>query len=205
MTFNSTDLIRASARLNYSIGGPDLVNVMYFQMVSPSSLADALVVSDIGQVLELIYGPVVATLNSSVQFTDYTVKNETQDAAPIVAGWPTLTVGGSAIDALPSQVVGLITARTNKSRKQGRVNVSGMAETLVNGNTWIGGGLTNLVSMAAQLLLLHVATNGNYRYGVASQAVLPPRDIVNSWDQPISSAVIAFVRTQRRRSQGFGS
>ncbi len=205
MTFLSTDLIRASARMNYSVPGPDLVNVMYFEMVSPSSLADALLVADIGQALEVIYAAVKTTFPTSLVFTDITVKNETQDTAPIVSSWPTFSTGDSTADPFPSQNAGLVVARTNVSRKQGRVYISGNQETGADGNAWAGGVLSNLTAFAAQLLVTHIMTSGNFRYGVASVAVAPPRNIANSFDVPISTAVIPFVRTQRRRSQGFGS
>lgn len=205
MTFLNTDLIRVSARMNYDTPGPDLVNVMYFEMLSPSSLTDALLVADIGQALEVIYTGVKTVFPTSLVFTDITVKNETQDTAPIVSSWPTYLTGDSAIDPLPSQSAALVVARTNVSRKRGGVYVAGLQETGALGNTWTGGVLTNLIAFAAQLLVTHIMTSGNFRYGVASVNVTPPRDIANSFDVPISAAVVPFVRTQRRRSQGFGS
>ncbi len=205
MTFLSTELIRVSARCTFGVAGDDLVNVMYFQLVSPSSLTDAQVLADIGEVLELIYAPIPVLQNVVIQYVDYTVKNETLDAAPLTASWPTFTVGGAAPELLPRQCVALVLGRTAKSRKQGRVNLGGMTEASANGSSWLAAFLTSTGVFAANLLLLHVATNGNYRYGVASAGVTPPRTIANSFDLPISSTVVGLVRTQRRRSPGFGS
>lgn len=205
MTFLQTDLIRASANLKFNIGGHDLINVMYFELLSPSSLGDSLVLADIGQMFEVYYTILVSTLNLNVQFIDYTVKNETADAAPLTATWPTLTTGSNVNDVLPNQNVPLVIMRTAKSRKSGRVNLGGFSEAAQAGSLWTAPVTTTVGLFITQLLTTQIMTNGNYRYGVASQAVTPPRTIANSFDAPLSGKLIAGVRTQRRRTIGFGS
>lgn len=205
MGFLSTDLIRVSANMSFAVGGSDLVNVMYFELLSPSSLTDSQVLSDIGEVLENIYTPIQTRLNALIQFVDYDVKNDTQDQSPLNSSWPTLTTGALAAEALAPQLVALVIMRTAQSRKFGRVNLGGFTETDNASDVWLGALLTQVGLLITQLLATHVATNGNYRYGVASQDVVPPRDIVNSFDAPIAGKVIGSLRTQRRRSRGFGS
>ena len=205
MAFLATDLIRATARLEFGIPGPDLQNVMYFELISPSSLTDAQVLADIGEVLEIYYTTLLGSMNSQISFVDYAVKNETQDGAPLVALWPTLTVGGSGLEALSNQLVALVVMRTAKSRKSGRVNVGGFTELNLASNIWAAIAITAIGNFITALLTTQVATNGNYRYGVASAGVTPPRTILNSYDAPISGKLITNVRTQRRRSVGFGT
>jgi len=205
MTFLNTDLIRISANCSFGVGGDDLINVIYVELVSPSSLSDAFVLADIGEVLELWYAPLLASQNTNITYVDYSVKNETQDAAPLAATWPTFTAGGSAIEALPPQIVALTVMRTAKSRKSGRVNLGGFTEATNSSSDWNPGLQTSIGTFITNLLTTQIVTNGNYRYGVASQAVPPPRDIVNSFDVPISGKLITNLRTQRRRSESFGS
>jgi len=205
MTFLSTELIRVSANAEFTVGGQDLVNVMYFQLIAPSSLTDTQVLSDIGEVLEQIYAPVPAQQNTNVTYVDYTVKNETQDAAPLTATWPTFTIGGNAFEALPGQCVALLIMRTLVSRKLGRFNLGGFCQNNNISSVWGPTLITMAGTVITNLLATRVATNGNYLYGVASQAVPPPRTIINSYDAPISGKLIGGVRTQRRRSAGFGS
>jgi len=189
----------------FGVGGEDLINVLHFELVSPSSLTDAQVLSDIGEVLELIYAPMVAITWNQVQYADYTVKNVSTVDAPNTAVWPTFTVGGNATQATPPSNAALILARTNVSKKQGRVFVPGLTEAEAGAGVWSIGALTQLTIFGANLLLTHVATNGNYRYGVVTAAVPFPKTILNSFDVPISTAVVTPIRTQRRRALGIGS
>lgn len=205
MTFFASDLIRVSANLSFGVGGQDLVNVMYFELVAPSSLADSQVLSDIGEVLEILYTTVQGRMNTLIQFVDYDVKNETQDTSPLNSSWPVLTTGALATEALASQLVALVIMRTAQSRKFGRVNLGGFTELDNATDVWLAALLTNVGNFITQLLTTHVVTNGNYRYGVASQNVVPPRTIANSFDLPIAGKIIGNLRTQRRRSAGFGS
>lgn len=205
MTFLNTDLIRISANCSFGVGGQDLINVLYAELISPSSLTDAQVLSDVGEVLELWYAPIPGVQNTNIQYVDYTVKNETQDAAPLTSVWPTFTVGSKGSEALPSQIVGLAIMRTAISRKFGRVNIGGLTEIDNATDVWLAPVLTAIGTLITNLLATQVATNGNYRYGVATQAVTPPRTIANSYDAPISGKVIGLCRTQRRRSAFFGS
>jgi len=76
--FLNTDLIRVSARAEFSAGAQDLVNVLYFELLSPSSLTDSQVLADMGEVLEIIFTPIKARQNDNVVYVDYAVKNETQ-------------------------------------------------------------------------------------------------------------------------------
>jgi len=205
MSFADTDLIRTTPRLAFGTPGSDLQNVMYFELLTPASLTNAQVLADMGEVLENIFGPLVTSMNSNVTFVDYVVKNETQDEAPLVDLWPTLTVGGSATEALAQQLAALVVMRTSQSRKSGRVNFGGLTETQLSSSVWTAGAITTLGLVIVQLLATHAVTNGSYRYGVASAGVTPPRTIANSFDAPLSGKFITAVRTQRRRSVGFGT
>lgn len=205
MAFANTDLVRATARLKFSTAGQDLQNVMYFELLSPSSLTDTQVLADIGQALEVYYTTLLAQMNDNILFIDYAVKNETADAAPLVATWPTLVNGSSPSEALSNQLVALAVMRTAKSRKSGRVNIGGFIEPSLISNVWAAAAITAMGNLITALLATQVMANGNWRYGVASAGVTPPRTIANSYDAPISGKFIGNVRTQRRRSVSFGS
>lgn len=205
MTFNNLDAIRATARMAYGLGGPDLENTMSLELLSPPSLTDAQAQTDIGEFMEVLYSTIQSVMPTGLQFIDITIQNLTADAAPLVAGWPTFVAGLSAGVLTSPQIAALVLARTAVSRKTGRVYVPGMNEAGVQSGVWVGSTLTALQNFAAQLLLTQVRTNGNWRYAVRTRAVVPPPTNINSYDIPISASVILNARTQRRRSLGFGS
>lgn len=205
MTVTAGDALRVAARLRFGLGGQELINVTHHVLTIPSSLPDADVLSDMGEVLETYYNTIVARMNDKVLFEDYTVTNVTQDVVLGTDNWPTLIAGTSIIDAFPPQCAALILARTIVPRKQGRIYVPGLAEEGAVGSAWVAGALTDLGNFASKLLLAIVATNGVYSYRVFTRPDDGPPIILAKLDPPTTTAVVPFVRTQRRRSSFFGS
>jgi len=204
MTVNAGDALRVAARMRYGIGGQELINVMHFVLNTPSSLPNASVLQDMGQVLEDFYIHIKSSMNISVQFEDYTVTNVTQDVVLGTDTWPTFVTGSGAVDALPPQCAALILARTITPRKQGRIYLPGFEEDLVAGSVWGAAALAALVSFSAEMLVTQAATFGVYSYRVFTRPDDGPPIILAKLDPPTTVAVVGFVRTQRRRSSFFG-
>jgi len=205
MTFLQTDAIRVTARMAYGLAGPDLINTMHLELLSPSAISDAQAVVDVGEFLEVLYLTTDAVMGTFIKYIDYTVQNLTSDSAPLTSGWPTFIDGGSGTQVLPPQVAALMLARTPVSRKFGRVYFAGLTEDGASSGLWSGATLTALTNFAAQLLLTQVRTNGSWRYVVKTVASPVPPTAANSYTAPISAQVIDQARTQRRRSLSFGS
>lgn len=205
MTVDAGTPLRVAAKLRYDIGGQVLINVMHFKLVTPATLADALVLADIGEVIEVFYNTVLTRINDSVIFEDYTVTDVDRDVILGTDTWPTLTTGSGVDDALPPQNAALVLARTVKPRKQGRVYLPGFVESAASGSAWIPAAVTSLANFAAEMLAGQVVTNGSYAYQVYTRADDGPPIVIAALDDPTTAAVISYVRTQRRRSSFFGA
>ena len=205
MSFAQTDAIRVSARMSYEAGGQDLINTMHVELLSPSSLTDAEVVEDIGELLEVYYGEIITVQGAATKYVDYTVQNLTADAAPLQSDWPTFVDGDQVLALLPPQIAALILARTSVSRKFGRIYLPGLTEAGTLIDKWDGTTLTALTAFAAELLVTQVLTNGNWRYAVKTALSPDPPTVANSYDIPLTTSLILPTRTQRRRSSSFGS
>ncbi len=205
MTVDAGDVIRVASRMSYGAGGQDLINVTHHELTTPGSLPDADVLTDMGLLMESYYFTIDSLMNDTITFVDYTVTNVTKDVVLGTDNWPTLTVGGSIVDALPPQNAALVLARTSTPRKQGRTYLPGFAEDNTSGSLWIAGTLAALANFAGLMLVSITVGSGTYVYRVFTRPDDGPPIILAKADPPTTVAVIPFVRTQRRRSSFFGT
>lgn len=198
MTVNQNDVLEVSARMEFN-GTEDIVGVYQFQKTDAVPTADALVVTDILNIMETIY----LVLNTGFQllqlYRDIRIANKTQATVIGTFGWPTLTAGVNTFDATAPGVCALVNFTTPVPKVNPRKYFGVFTEPNMQvDGTWSGGLITLVGSAVAFLVLPIVEVNGNYQYGYDS----PKSGLFESAAALVITDVPAY---QRRRKQGRGS
>lgn len=188
---------RIAARMNFA-GVADIVNVYWAENLSGGIVSDANILIDAGALMEILMNQINANLSNLMTYEDISVSNISTGSPIGVAPWPVLTVGGSASDAIPTQVAALVIGRTSFARVQGRKYLGLFVETSKVGSAWSVGVLTALANFATQWETSQIVNGRTYEFGVWRPSLASLVTFRNT-------AVLADARTQRRRTPGRGS
>jgi len=184
--------------MSYKSPGTDVVNVQHFQSLDALPLADPTVFADVGLMLESLLTELRLAQANTYFFVDYTVQNVTQDRLLGTAAWPTYTNGGATGVLASAQIVALLIFNTVVPRTTGRVNIGGMTEANIAASALDAAFVTAMLLYGARLLIPQIITSGRLLYTVYNRVLATQTD-------PLSATAIANVRTQRRRTQFFGT
>jgi len=198
MTTQIGDVLRITAGMTYGTGGGDLQNTMHWQHNGTASLSDSNTVVQVGQILEQLYGTVLAQLPDHIKFVRYDVFNVTQSIITGFGLWPSFVAGTNPGPPTSPQVCPLIHSPTNKSRVMGRVSLPPFTEAAVTDGIWDAPTVTALINFAALLLTQLISSALRLDYVVLNR-------VLGTFQIPVGAVVGAASRTQRRRSIGFGS
>lgn len=125
------DIIRVVCGYSYGTGGRPMSNVLHYQDVGAGGVPDAELLTDMGVIVEGVFGGIVAQQALELKYTTYTVQNVTQGTLIGTAPWPTLVAGGGPPLIDVSQTVSLLRTVTTKSRVWGRLNLAGLPEASI--------------------------------------------------------------------------
>lgn len=192
------DIIEAAARAEL-LDADDLVNTWQFRMLNGPNLDEAATITDIVEVLEIIYTIIAALQQTFITYRDIRITNQTQDILLGTVAWDTVTAGLVTGDLVPPGVASLISLGTNKSRLTLRKYFGGFATASLDQNgTWTTVHTTEIVDVGAILLNIIEATARDWEYGYLSPVTL-------GWETPVGAVVSDVCAYQRRRKQGRGS
>jgi hypothetical protein len=154
---------------------------------------------DVANQLEIMYTfliPQQRLIYSYDQITGKVVKGGTQLLPD--TPWPVLTAGASGSDGLPFQVAALILGQTTVSKTQGRKYLAGFLETNQVDSDINATLLTPLANWAIGYIANWVLFGHTYRFGTFNP-------LTSTFTDLVSAVVGGVMRTQRRRTKGFGS
>ena len=197
MAVNPSDVLRITAEM--SVGADSIQNVHHYQFVSGGPITDAQALLDAAVIMETLYSLLVPQQTVNYSYDQVRVQNITQGVLLGSTAWPTLTIGGSALDELPFPTSALLTFPTAVPRTRGGTYYGGFTEL---GNT-VGGKIisalqTLLIAVAARALLQQNIAGNLYDFVLVNRAL---GTVIQ-----FTSAIVHIVwRTQRRRRQGVGS
>lgn len=192
------DIIEAAARMEYD-GVDDVINTYQFQLTSALTVSDAQTLIDLLVILEELYTLIVTSQTTFLSYRDIRFTNVTQDLLLGTVGWPTLTVGTGAVDAIPPGVASLANFNTNIPRVTLRKYFGGLdLDNLDQDGTFTA--VFGLVMADIQAFLLEAQIQGNdvWRYGYLSPKT-------GTFVVPVGSSWTDIPAYQRRRKQGRGS
>ena len=198
MTTLQDDILRIVMKGTYQLGGSDIINVLHFQSLDLTPLNDAQLLLDIGVMLETILIDLANLQASTYKYVSYEVTNVTQGFQLGSLPYPNFEDGGGLADVVSSQISLLTIFDTAKSRVQGRIFFGGMVESLINQSQWDNVLLAAAANVILELLTPQPVTVGRLLYAVFSKTL-------NTVTLPVGGTVITKSRTQRRRTQFFGS
>lgn len=198
MTLQEGEVIEAAARLEFD-ATEDVVNVYQMQLTSGGPVADADVLNDVVEYLEIAYTLILTLLSVLTTFRDIRVSNVTQQTVLGIVPWDTLSAGDATADALAPGVAGLVSFGTTIPRVSPRKYLGVFTEAHINASGLLGGGWnTQAANYAAQMLGEVVVDGHGYTYGYLS----PKTDNFEAAVTALFTNVPAY---QRRRKQGRGS
>lgn len=198
MAVDDLDVVRVVAEMSMD-ATEDVRNVFHVLKVSGGTISDDLFMADVAAQLNTMYAflvPQQRALYAYDQITGQMVFGGS-DLMPDTS-WPTLTVGASASDALPFQIAALILGQTTKAKTQGRKYLAGFLETNQVDSTINSTLLPLLANFAVDFISDFVSGANTYRFGTFNPVTFV-------FNQFASAVVLGILRTQRRRTAGFGS
>lgn len=198
MAVDDLDVVRVVAEMTMD-GTEDQRNVFHVLKVAGGTISDQLFMDDVAAQLDLMYAiliPQQRTILTYDQITGQIVFGGT-DLMPDTP-WPVITAGINGADGLPFQVAALVLGQTVIAKTQGRKYLGGFLETNQFDST-INATLTPLlISWALEYITDFVSGANTYRFGTFN----PLSFVFNAF---ASGVVQGILRTQRRRTAGFGS
>lgn len=192
MTTANNDIIRLTANYTYLTGGRPISNVLHFVDNGGGGIIDSLLLSQMGIILEGIFGPLAPEQGVGLFYTTYDVFNVTQGLIIGTLPWPTLVQGGTGGDLSAATVVALLRMVTPKSRVQGRVNLVGVPEAKLADSTMTGLFVTAALLVGAQLLNSFPVGPSFLQYTVFNQEF-------KTFTMPVSVALGSSSRSLGRR------
>lgn len=145
------DVIKATARLQGD-DGVAIQNVYQFRLDQVGGISDGACMDDLADFLDDAYDLIDDLLADSVTFVDIDFFNKTTAQPMGVRPWPTLTVGSSSGEPLPSGVAPLVVLQTGRNRVIGRKFLPQVGSGQVVDGNWGSGFLTALAPFAAFLI-----------------------------------------------------
>jgi len=191
------DILRVTAGLAIGIDST-VQNVYYLRIDEAGGVADAQILTDMGEYLEDAYTEVVPQLANNCTFEEYKVTNVTTKVDIGISAFPTLTSGTNAGDMLPFGISGLVRARTPTVGREGRKFIGPLVETSQTDGLLSAGLVADLEDFGDEAYGTFVSTSGN-----TYQPVIYDRDahVGREMTDIIASNIPAY---QRRRKQGVG-
>lgn len=198
MAVLQNQVLEASARMEFD-GVEDQVNVYQYQLITPTPVDEADAVDDILTILEDFYTIWLAAQSILIAFRDIRIRNVSTDTILGTFGWPSLTAGTAADDALPPGNAGLINLNTDIARVSPRKYMGGLTVgSMESDSKLVAATVTKLAAMGAFLLADQIETYGTWVYGYLSPKT-------SAFEVPVGANITDITAYQRRRKQGRGS
>jgi hypothetical protein len=197
MAVLDNDIIRVACKMRF-LGAADIINVWHFNYITGGSRDEADCVIDVQEFMSDAYIVLVGSLPPEVSFTDMSIQNLSQNTIVGSGAWIGLTVGGGGADAMPPQVANLVIFPTQIPRAQGRKYLPAFTESLYDNGVLTAGAVGLCNTFGNFFVGVQTMLSGTVQFGTYSDA---PAHFYSL----ISRRVIPALRTQRRRTVGFGS
>jgi len=198
MTTVAGDIVRITAGLKF-LATEDIQNVYHIRVTTVGSGGDAGLMNDVENVLDPMYFALRAIFNAALTSDAIYGQNLTQNTLLPQEAWDTFVAGTSAAQADSPQVAGLVVFPTGLAGVQGRKYIGPVAEDFASAGGIVAGTVTLLENQFVNLIGVVVGANGwQFEFGVY-------RNSDGRFTPYASVKVIPNTRTQRRRTQGFGS
>lgn len=202
---NDGDILRVTAKMSWELGQNAVQNVFHYKL-SGATKTDAEVFDAIAAVLDAAYDGIKSWIGTGIAFDTIRIDNVTQDRMIEEAAWPILTAGTGVTDGGPAQTSPLVMFPTGQLKVWGRKYLPPFVEGGIGPQGGIGAGpLAAIGTWASEVasditsLAGTVLVNGAYRYAKVDP-VVTARFLAF-----VGYAIGAILRTQRRRTGGFGS
>ena len=197
MAVNPLDVITITAK--FVQAGQQLRNVFQVIHAGVSSFAESAVYSALSDWLDDAYSTLQPGLTDELAFTTIEAVNSTQKTVVGEAAWPTLTVGGAAVnEAEPLQIAALVRFPTNFQGAAGAKYIPGLTEGQLEPNGIISSGtLGGLATFGSDIVA---------GFQVSGEDFVPGADNPDKLRFAAFTSVVVndVVSTQRRRKQGVG-
>lgn len=192
------DIVRIAAVFQWAV--QDIfTNIYHFQVAKNDTVDDTQFMQRIAAMMDTAYINVNPDVSNSVNYVNVEGINITQDVLLPPTAWPTLTIGGSANQALPTQTTALVYYRTLRPRTRAAQYMPPYVESVNDtGGVLVAAAVANLQALGDAW----VAGIADVLVEVTLGAYNKP---LNRFT-PVQLAVVAGrFRTQRRRRIGVGS
>lgn len=199
MTIENGDILRLA--LSWRFGGTNqMVNVHTVRVESGGGGGDdeAFMNEVADETLYDLYDIINGAISEVITGDVITGLNLTRDAVLPTVSW---NLDGEEVvsDSNPSQTGPLVYLNSGTPRRQARVYLPPFAETQIDGlGTISGAALTALVAFGAYWLAPLVSTSLSLQRVIGTS-------LAAGFVDPTSAGISLAVRSQRRRTQGFGS
>lgn len=197
MSFTNLDDISITAKMSLSLAF-DVQNT-FTAKITNAVAGNAAVYTAMGNWLETIYSAFVVDQSDSISYVSYVVNNLANGEISGELSWPTLTVGGAALQQTAPGVCVLALQRTGVSRHTGRKYFGIFTENDMLNGRWGTALLAKVLTAIENASTTYVDPNGvGILPGVLDRAAGIQRGITDT-------VVIAEPAYQRRRRRGTGS
>lgn len=199
MTIANDDVLKVTARLNWA-GAVTIQNVFWFRLDAVGGCTDEDAVDDIAARLEGFYGAFLSYIPNVTAFEDILIYNYTTDVLVDTAPWPSLTVGGSSSDPLPSGVAAVLTAYTAIKKVRGRKFLPFFDETTTSNGLLTSATMITLASALATYVsdFTGSVSGEHWEAGIVRRAT----GVFVAFREGVVRNVLGY---QRRRKFGVGS
>ncbi len=186
------DVIRMILGGTYNVGGKPMSNVFHFADTGAGGISDASFISNMGTILENIYGDVASQMSDKYIFTNIAMQNLTQALIIGTIPWPTFTTGSTVSPIDVAQMCGLVRMITPKPRVQGRIYLPGFPEASVANSALNNDVQVAMADLGVNLLAPRALGGSELTYCVYNQ-------ILKTFVLPTSTAFGVSTRGLNRR------
>lgn len=198
MTIAVGDIIRVTARMQFNLSD-EMQNVFYIECQGGTSKDDTDVTAELADWIDDAYSVVAPAMANNITFSQIDFYEVTQDRPLISELWPTVTVGGNAGDALPTQMAAQVNFTTGIKRALGKKYIAGMVESNSEDGGTLTSSLITLLGGWAGFVLTHpILVDMELAAGHVSS-------VDNNFVEWLNYQVKPLYATQRRRKRGVGA
>jgi hypothetical protein len=191
------DIIRVTAKLEYSTGNDAQQNVFH-GMIIGGSVSDEDLHAAVTAHLDDMYGAIVTHIPNDTDFVAIETWNLTQDRPIYETGWDSLTGGTSSADSYASQTAPLVLLNTQAPRSQGRKFLPSFTETDIVDGKVSPTAVSNITTFAGYILSEILGDTWGMSFGNWNKTL--------SRFAPYIGAIVSdILATQRRRRRGRGT
>lgn len=191
------DILKVVASMSIGVG-VTVQNVYHVIVAEVGGVDDGDIPDDMGEWLEDIYTEINPHIPNDLVYEEYSLQNVTVDLDLGTHGFPSMTIGGSSSEFLPTQVAPLVRVRTDVPGVEGRKFFPTFVEANTTNGQFSPTAVNNMLDAGQVAYAPWVATSGNNYQGTVYNREFgiarPPTEIIATSNPA----------TQRRRRVGRG-